>query len=256
MVTLPAVFVSHGSPMMGIEDGPAHRFLSNLSKDLPRPRAILAVTPHWETPVPTLSSVAHPSLIYDFYGFPRALYQLTYPAPGAPDVAAEAAALLTKAGIGAELDPERGLDHGTWSPLRLAFPTAEIPIAQLSVQFGRDASYHLAVGRALAPLREQGVLIIGSGGATHNLAHWTPRSDVVPDWAQQFEDWLVDVAERGDQAEAAAWESHAPHGHTAHARDEHFLPFFVAMAAGGGQGRTLHRGFEQGALSMAAFAWG
>ncbi|SMF40769.1 4,5-DOPA dioxygenase extradiol [Tistlia consotensis] len=255
---LPSFFVSHGAPSLPLEQGsPARAFLAGLGAALPRPRAILVVSAHWDTAQPTLSTAARPETIHDFYGFPRELYALGYPAPGAPALAERAAGLLAEAGIAARLDPAQGLDHGAWVPLLLAFPEAEIPVVQLSVQSRRDAASHLALGRALRPLAEEGVLILGSGGAVHNLRRLQIERERTAGWAQAFEDWLVASVEAGDEAALAGWLDGAPQARLAQPSDEHFLPLFVALGAGdGGPGRTLHRGFEHGSLSMAAFAWG
>ena len=259
---LPSLFVSHGAPTLPFEDAsPARAFLAGLGGQIPKPRAILAVSAHWETARPTLSGAERPATVHDFYGFPRELYALRYPAPGAPALAERAAGLLREAGLPAGLDPGQGLDHGAWVPLLLAFPEADIPVAQLSVQPAGGAAAHLALGRALAPLRDEGVLILGSGGAVHNLGRIRygggPLPVSAPAWAQAFEDWLVGAVEAGDAAALAAWLDEAPEARIAQPSDEHFLPLLVALGAGGGApGRVLHRGFEHGSLSMAAFGWG
>lgn len=255
---LPSLFVSHGAPTLPLDTAsPARAFLSGLGRQLPRPEALLVVSAHWETRQPSLSSAARPATIHDFHGFPPALYQLRYPAPGAPALAGRAAGLLKAAGAAPLLDPGRGLDHGAWVPLLLAWPEADVPVVQLSVLAGGDAEAHLALGRALAPLRDEGVLILGSGGAVHNLGALSRGGGPAPDWALAFEDWLVGAVEAGDEAALAAWQDDAPTARRAQPSDEHFLPLFVALGAGdGGPGRTLHRGFEHGSLSMAAFAWG
>lgn len=255
--SLPSLFVSHGAPTLPLDGAsPARAFLGGLAARLPRPTAILAVSAHWETPRPALSSAARPETVHDFHGFPRALYALRYPAPGAPALAGRAAALLGAAGWQASLDPRQGLDHGAWVPLLLAYPEADVPVVQLSVLRGGDAGAHLALGRALAPLRQEGVLVLGSGGAVHNLRELSRGGGATPGWARDFEDWLVGAVEAGDAAALAAWQDGAPSARRAQPSDEHFLPLFVALGAGGGgPGRTLHRGFEHGSLSMAAFAW-
>ncbi len=256
--SLPSLFVSHGAPTLPFEAAsPARAFLAGLGRQLPRPLAILAVSAHWETARPTLSIAERPATVHDFHGFPRELYALRYPVPGAPALAERAAGLLRAAGLRAELDPGQGLDHGAWVPLLLAYPEADIPVVQLSVQPASDAAAHLALGRALAPLRDEGVLVLGSGGAVHNLGRIRYGGGPLPAWAQAFEDWLVGAVEAGDAAALAAWLDDAPEARVAQPSDEHFLPLLVALGAGGGApGRVLHRGFEHGSLSMAAFAWG
>lgn len=225
---------------------------------MPRPDSILCISAHWETAVPAAGAVAAPETIHDFFGFPEPLYRLRYPAPGAPELAALAAALLREAGSGCDLDPARGLDHGAWAPLMLMYPEAQVPVAQLSVQPDLGPAHHLAVGRALAPLRDEGVLVLGSGGAVHNLAFFRPGSAAVPDWALRFEDWLVERVAAGDGSAVAGYRERSPEGRLAHPRDEHLLPLCVAMGAGGAgaRGRVLNRGFMDGALGMAAFAFG
>ncbi len=173
---LPSVFVSHGAPSLPFEEVPARRFLEDLGRELGRPEAVLCVSAHWESRRPALSLAEAPETIHDFFGFPQALYEISYTAPGAPDVARRAAALLEQAGSKPALIGERGLDHGAWVPLMLMYPEAKTPVTQLTVQTRDGPAAHLAVGRALAPLRAEGVLILASGGAVHNLAEWRWRS--------------------------------------------------------------------------------
>lgn len=167
---LPALFVSHGAPLLAIRDVPASRFLRGLGAKLGRPRAILIASAHWCTAEPVVATTEAPSTVHDFGGFPEELYQLSYPAPGAPEIAREAARLLREAGLRAAEDPGRGLDHGAWIPLLLMYPEADVPVAQVSIQPDRDPTHHWRVGKALRPLRDVGVLIVGSGTFTHNLS--------------------------------------------------------------------------------------
>jgi 4,5-DOPA dioxygenase extradiol len=259
---LPSLFVSHGPPTMVLDDLPEAQVLAAIALGLPRPTAILCVSAHWIEDKPTLSTAETPETIHDFYGFPQPLYALRYPAPGAPALARRAAALLRDAGIDCALDPGRGLDHGAWEPLMLMFPDAEIPVAQLSLSAQAGGAAHMAIGRALAPLRAEGVLILGSGTATHNLREWR-AGGATPDWAQAFEDWLVAAVAGGDTGAIAHYRDRAPHAARAHPSAEHFLPLPVAMGAGrqlsdapGIPGQVLHRGFSYGSLSMAIFAFG
>ncbi len=257
MARLGPVFVSHGSPMLALNRTPAHAFLAELGERLPRPRAILCVSAHWESPQPTASTAARPETIHDFSGFPEPLYRLRYPAPGAPELARRAVELLGAAGIEARTDPEHGLDHGAWVPLMLMYRQADIPTTQLSVQFPRDAAWHLALGRVLAPLCDEDVLLLGSGSAVHNLRALDFAADgrITP-WAEEFEHWLDRAIQRGDEAALAGYRSQAPHAVRAHPRDEHILPLFVAAGAAQGRpGRLLHRSFEAGSLAMSAWAW-
>jgi 4,5-DOPA dioxygenase extradiol len=255
-MSLPAVFVSHGAPSLPLTDSPAAAFLRGLGVTLGRPAAILCVSAHWDSERPALSLAERPETIYDFRGFPDALYRLTYPAPGAPELARRAAGLLAAAGEMLELDAGRGLDHGAWVPLLLMYPEADIPVVQLSVQSGRGAAPHLALGRALAPLRDEGVLILGSGGAVHNLRQFFGNPGATPDWALAFDDWLCRQVEAGAVEALVDYRAKAPHGRQAHPSEEHFLPLHVALGAGGEgvRGRVLHRSFD-GSLSMAAFAF-
>lgn len=250
---LPALFVSHGVPtLVGAADGAA-AFLRGLGRSLPRPRAVLCVTAHWETPVPTVGAAAAPTTVHDFHGFPPHLYHLKYPAAGAVGVAADMVAALRGAGLPYVVDHQRGLDHGTWVPLMLMYPDASIPVAQLSVQPGLGMEHHIAVGRALAPLRRSGVLILGSGASVHNLAAYRSGDDTVPEWAEAFQSWLSETVRGGDPEALASYRTHHGDARLAHPRDEHLLPLAVAMGAGG-SGRVLFEGFE-GAIGMAAYAF-
>lgn len=254
MPPMPTLFVSHGSPMVLLEpDSGLHRFLAGLGGALPRPAAVLSVTAHWETAEPMLGAAARPETIHDFYGFPDALYALDYPAPGAPAVAEAAAQALAGAGIGAAVDAVRGLDHGTWVPLKLMYPDADIPVAQLSVQPGRGGAWHLALGRALAPLRGQGVLVMGSGSAVHNLRLLRRSDPTAEPWAVAFQDWLSAAVTEGRTDDLAAYRTLAPDAAKAHPTDEHLMGLLVAAGAGGGDGRVLHAGMEHGTLGTAAY---
>lgn len=255
---MPSVFVSHGAPPLILDEGPARHFLSGLGRKLGRPSAILAVTAHWTTAVPTVGAASQPETLYDFHGFPEALYRLRYPAPGAPELADRARGLLDGAGLAPAVDSERGLDHGTWVPLMLMYPEADIPVAQLSVQPARDVADHLALGRALAPLRAEGVLVLGSGGAVHNLRAYRPGSTEVEPWAQAFAAWLDDTLMRGAVDDLAHWRERAPDGgRLAQPTDEHFLPLAVALGAAGPEPETerLYGEFEDGSLGLHAYAF-
>src|SRR5581483_2260459 len=189
---LPALFISHGSPMMALEPSPARDFLAGLGATLPRPRAIAIASAHWETPQPRVNAVAVNDTIHDFYGFPPALFAMRYPAPGDPALAQRIAGLLRDAGLPADVDRARGLDHGAWVPLTLMYPAHDIPVVQVSLQPDGDAAYHLRVGRALEPLRNADVLVIGSGSFTHNLGRLrrsAPDAPPPPD-VVAFADWM------------------------------------------------------------------
>ncbi len=263
MSALPSLFVSHGSPTVALDPTPAHHFLRSLGERIGRPRATLCISAHWETTAPAVTASSQPPTIHDFGGFPDALYALRYPAPGDPELAAALIARLAAAGIEAGTDPDRGLDHGAWIPLLLMYPEADIPVLQLSVQTALGPRHHLALGAALAPLREEGVLVMGSGALTHNLADAlgrlragaTATGDPPPDWAVAFDDWVREVVEGGDLEALADYRERAPFATTAHPTEEHFLPLFVAAAAGGGRGHRLHHSFEFGSIAMDVYAF-
>ena len=257
MKLLPSIFVSHGAPTLVIEHNDTVAFLGRLGREMDKPRAVLCVSAHWATLRPTVSTAKQPATIHDFGGFPEALYQMSYPAPGAPDVAARAAYLIKEAGIECDISPERGLDHGAWVPLKLIYPEADIPVTQLSVQPRAGTAAHFRMGQALAPLRREGVLILATGSATHNLSHLRP-DNFTPTWAAQFDEWLYQSVTGGHYEELLDYRQLAPHAQLAHPTEEHLLPLFVAAGAGSEQpqGECLHRGWTWGSLSMATYRFG
>lgn len=253
---LPALFVSHGAPSLVLEDVPARAFLAGLFGRLPqRPRAILAVSAHWETARPALTAAPRQRAWHDFRGFPEALYRLDYAPPGDPALAEAIADRLAHHGLAADLDAGRPLDHGAWVPLLLAAPAAEIPVVQLSVQPRLGAGHHAEVGRALAPLRDDGVLILASGALTHDLGNLAIGSDAAPAYVTACADWLADAVTAGRGSDLLAWRRLAPDAVRNHPTDEHLLPLFVAMGAGGLPGRRLHQSVSHGTLRMDAFAF-
>ncbi len=246
------LFLSHGSPMHALEPGAAGDAWRELARKLPRPKAIVMASAHWETEVPMLTGAAQPETIHDFYGFPRPLYQIEYPAPGAPALAERARALLGEAGFDARIDSERGLDHGAWSPLLHMYPQADISVVQVSLQTELGPRHHYEVGRALAPLAGEGILIFGSGHMTHNL-----RDRVRPDdnaYALEFQAWTDARIRERDHEALIEYRTRAPHAVRAHPSDEHFLPLFVALGAAGRDARAerVHDGIE-GVLAMDAY---
>jgi 4,5-DOPA dioxygenase extradiol len=230
---MPVLFVSHGAPTLPLEPGETGAAWRKLGEQLPKPSAILVISAHWETSIPTVSRAIQPETIHDFYGFPAELYKLQYPAPGAPELAQSVALALQQAGFTAQLDDTRGLDHGAWVPLSLMSPKADIPVTQLSLQPEKDPAWHIALGRALRPLREQGVLIVGSGSITHNLRaiFKHPQGEPVPEWVSEFCDWMAEKIKSGDLEALSAYRTLAPHAAQNHPTDEHLLPLFVALGA-------------------------
>lgn len=247
--------------MMAIEPSPARDFLAGLGAELARPDAILVVSAHFDTLVLTVTASPKPPTIHDFGGFPDILYQQQYPAPGAPGLAQEIAELLVGAGHDVAIDPERGLDHGAWVPLMLLYPEANIPVVQLSIDSRRSPEWHVALGAALAPLRDRNVLIIGSGSMTHNLrAFFTERPAIdarPPEWVSAFADWVDARLIGGDVASVTDMMARAPEAHRNHPTPDHILPLHVAMGAGGVplQARRLHRSTTYGVLAMDAYAF-
>lgn len=256
---LPAIFVSHGAPTLPLDACPAREFLKELGKSLPRPRAVLAVSAHWETDVPAVNSVTANATIHDFYGFPEALYRMRYPAPGSPELAARTAAVLAAAGYGPAVDSDRGLDHGAWVPLMLMYPDADVPAVQLSIQTPLGPDHHVKLGRALAKLREQDVLVLGSGGYVHNLRTLSRGNIGAPEapWAREFAEWVGNALAQGDTAGLMDYRRRAPHGAQAHPTEDHFLPLFVAFGAGGkgAKARRLHTSTTFGSLRMDAYSF-
>jgi len=253
----PALFVSHGSPTLPLEQSAATDFLRRLGPSLDRPEAILMVSAHWDTERPAVSSAERPETIYDFYGFPPELYRLQYPAPGAPKLARRVASLLGEHGFSTDIDPERGLDHGAWTPLILAYPQADIPVTQLSIQSRLGPAHHVRLGEALRPLRDEGVLIIASGGATHNLRELSRQrgSTVAQPWAAEFNDWLAGALQSRRTDDLVNYRGQAPQAVRNHPTDEHLIPLFVALGAGdpGGTTQRLHTSIESGVISMDAY---
>ena len=251
----PTLFLSHGSPMHALEPGPVGELWRDLGHRLPRPRAVLVASAHWETNLPLTTGNPKPETIHDFFGFPKPLYGIRYPAPGALEVAARALELLKGAGFTAAADGCRGLDHGAWSPLLHMYPEADVPVVQVSVQTPLGPAHHLALGRALAPLALEGILILGSGHMTHNLRDRRADGAAPLPYVVEFQSWVNERIERKDFDALQDYRAQAPGGARAHPTEEHFLPLFVALGAAGRDCRVarLYRGIEAGSLAMDAY---
>jgi 4,5-DOPA dioxygenase extradiol len=256
---LPSLFLSHGSPMLPLVDSPARHFLTGLAAMVPRPRAILVASAHWETRHPQVNAVARNTTIHDFRGFPKALYQLSYPAPGDPDLAARIVAMLAVAGLPGQVDTARGLDHGAWVPLLLAWPDADIPVLQLSIQSDLGPAYHVRLGEALAVLRSEGVLVVGSGSWTHDLRRFRGQAIDAPETPDvvAFADWMDQAIAAGRRDDLMHYRERAPFGGEQHPTEEHLLPLFVAIGAAGERfsPTRLHQSAEYGMLRMDAYSF-
>jgi 4,5-DOPA dioxygenase extradiol len=255
----PSLFVAHASPMLALEREGHAEALRAFGRRFPDPAGIAIVSAHWESPGPVrVNSVARPPLIYDFGGFPRPLYEMTYPAPGSPELAAEVLDLLEKEGISAGAERARGWDHGVWIPLKLLYPDARAPVIEISLPLPRDPRLVTDIGRALLPLRDRGVIAIGSGGIVHNLglARFDRKDAPVDPWASEFDDWVRERVEGRDVAALSDYER-APGASRAVAESEHFDPVFVALGAARPDDRLeeINRGFEHGNISLASYAF-
>lgn len=248
---LPSLFISHGSPMLALEPGASGPALWHLAASLPRPKAIVLVSAHWESHRLSVASSAAPETWHDFGGFPPALFAVQYPAPGDPQRAAQIAQCLSQAGLPASLDPHRPLDHGAWVPLSLMYPQADIPVVQVSLPNQGGPALQQAIGKALAGLREQGVLLIGSGSITHNLREldWHAGAESVEPWALAFRDWMVDRLTNDDGAALVDYRRQAPYAQRNHPTEEHLLPLYFARGAGG-RFALEYQGFTLGSLGM------
>lgn len=267
-MAMPSLFISHGSPMMALEPSAARDFLGSLGKALPRPRAILVISAHHDADGTggraAITSSAAPPTVHDFGNFPQALFDMRYPAPGDPDLAARVQNLLAQHGLEVEADPARGLDHGAWVPLSLVYPQADIPVVQLSLTSSASPEWHYALGQALASLREDDILIIGSGSMTHNLraifSADLPLDAPAPDWVTEFTDWAAEKVAEDAVEDLLHMVDRAPYGQQNHPTMEHILPFHVAMGAGSMGGalhaRRLHDSVTYGMLAMDVYAFG
>ncbi|MCU1736611.1 MULTISPECIES: DODA-type extradiol aromatic ring-opening family dioxygenase [Pseudomonas] len=248
---LPSLFISHGSPMLALDPGASGPALARLAAELPRPKAIVIVSAHWESQDLRVSSNPRPETWHDFGGFPRELFAVQYPAPGEPQLAAEIVALLNADGLSARLDEQRPFDHGVWVPLSLMYPQADIPVVQVSLPSRMGPALQTRIGHALGGLRAQGILLIGSGSITHNLGEldWHAGPNSIEPWAKAFRDWMVDKLAADDEAALHDYRKQAPYAVRSHPSDEHLLPLYFARGAGG-QMSIAHKGFTMGALGM------
>lgn len=248
---LPSLFISHGSPMLALQPGASGPALAGLANALPRPKAIVVVSAHWESPELLVTGNPRPETWHDFYGFPPALYTVQYPAPGEPELAWRVSTQLVAAGLPARLDAQRPFDHGAWVPLSLMYPDAGIPVIQVSLPSQRGPALQLKVGEALTGLRAEGILLVGSGSITHNLGEldWHAGPDVIEPWALAFRDWMVEKLAKGDREALLDYRQQAPFAVRNHPSDEHLLPLYFALGAGG-RFSVVHQGFTLGALGM------
>lgn len=251
---MPAVFFGHGSPMNAIETNRYTEAWRTFGQSVPRPRAILAVSAHWYINATAVTAMPRPRTIHDFYGFPQPLFDVDYPAPGSPELAEEIAEVVKPKHVGLDRD-SWGLDHGTWSVLVHAFPGADIPVVQLSIHVNRDFDSHLELGAKLAPLRERGVLVVGSGNVVHNLRgiSWG-QPDHGFDWAHRFGDAARSVLS-SDPGKAAALKGHADYAQS-HPTPDHFVPLLYVAGLAAAANRPLDvlvDGYAFGSLSMASY---
>lgn len=259
MTVLAPLFLSHGAPDLILGRSPAREFLSDLSRAMARPDAVVIVSAHWETGRARVGGAVLPETMHDLCARARGVQRVRYPAPGSPALAARIAGLLRDGGIAASIDAERGLDHGAWTPLHLMFPAADIPVVPLSIQPALGAGHHLRVGRCLRPLVGEGVLVVGSGGVTNNIHACHGRAEDAPaaPWVAPFQEWLADRLLAGDEEALAEALDRAPARRENHPTPEHLLPLFVALGAAGegARARRLHASVTHGALAMDAYSF-
>ena len=257
---LPTLFASHGAPTIALQDAPARRFLQGLGASLPRPRAVVAVTAHWETPRSRVGGARHPQTIHDFGRFDPALFELRYPAAGDPELAEYVSDLLCEAGLASDVDRARGLDHGVWVPLMLMYPDADVPVVPLSIQPDCGPAHHLQVGHALEKLRHENVLVLASGSFTHDLSRFRGRAveSATPEDVDAFAGWFDAALTAGRTSDLLTYRSRAPYAAENHPTEEHLLPLYVALGAAGpvAHARRLHASTTYGVLRMDAYAFG
>jgi 4,5-DOPA dioxygenase extradiol len=260
---MPVLFLGHGSPMNAIEDNEYRRSWQALGaefgKSLPRPKLVLCISAHWLTHGWLLTGMAQPKTIHDFGGFPRELFEQQYPAPGAPEAAAEISSAIKQPPVGVDED-EWGLDHGTWSVLKPMFPDAEIPVVQLSMDYARPPAEHFALGQQLKTLRDRGVLIVGSGNIVHNLRamRWGAPAGQAYDWAVEFDRVTKDKVDQGDLRALADFQALGQVAQLAHPTYDHYLPLLYAAGAAdpGEPVRYFNESYQGASISMRSIVWG
>lgn len=253
---LSTIFVSHGAPSLPFEDIPARSFLSDLGSKYGKFDAVLCISAHWQTARPKLNVVEINETIHDFYGFAPELYEIDYPAKGSPELAKHAQNLIKDAGIPCDLDLSRGIDHGAWIPMFLMYPDINMPVFQLSIQQNLDPLNHLELGHALESLKEDKVLILGSGGAVHPLGYAPLRPGAVTDeWAVEFNEWLKEAVITGDIESLIDYKNRSPYPERAHPYPDHFMPLLTAMGAAGEgvTGKIIHDSWYWGDMGMGAY---
>lgn len=260
IATQPALFVPHGAPTFALHPGAAGAAIADLARTLPPARAIVIVSAHWDTALPTVGFAERPQTLHDFSGFAPALYAIQYPACGSREAAEEVVAAIRGSGMAAERAPARGLDHGAWVPLRLMFPQADWPVIPLSIQSRGGPRQAWLLGRALSPLLRRGFLVIASGNVTHNLHEYQRAArdgGPIPDHVRQFPAWLAERLQAVDTAAVLDYRRLAPGAVAAHPSEEHLLPLFVALGAGGDSPRVqrIHAGVDDFVIAMDAYSF-
>ncbi len=254
----PVFFISHGSPTFALEPGVLGPHLNALGQQLSSIKAVLVVSPHWQTRDVQVMTTPAPETVHDFGGFASALYELHYPAVGHPELATQTAQVLAEAGYAVSVDARRGLDHGAWVPLRHLLPDANVPVFQVSMPYALNTATAFQLGQALAPLRERGVLIVTSGSMTHNLHEFRQSGSVEAPYVRDFAQWIRQAVLRQDVEQLVAYRQLAPQAERAHPTEEHFLPLLVALGArsDGEAAHVIEGGITNGMLSMESYAWG
>jgi 4,5-DOPA dioxygenase extradiol len=259
MTATPSLFISHGAPTFALEPGRLGANLRLLASRVPDVKAVLVVSAHWQSRASRVMTTAAPETIHDFGGFAAELYRLEYPAPGAPEVALQAGRLLAAQGFVVGEDSQRGLDHGAWVPMMHLFPGAQTPVFQVSMPYDLNTVEAWRLGRALGPLREQGILIVGSGSLTHNLYDVRQNGSDGEPYAREFADWVRDAVLTHDTDRLIRYRREAPHAERAHPTEEHYLPLLVALGASTAADETpevIEGDMTYGVLSMESYAWG